>query len=112
MTIRAQRKRTRNWKKPIGAVYIGRPGRYGNPFDWQTLQGGKQEAQKLFGKWLPGAVAKGEYEIESLRDKTIMCWCDPDEPCHGDITISVVVPVCGLAGATVHNALMKLNEGN
>ncbi|MDP9166652.1 MAG: DUF4326 domain-containing protein [Actinomycetota bacterium] len=30
--VRIQRKRTRGWKMPEGAVYVGRPSRWGNPF--------------------------------------------------------------------------------
>ena len=29
---RIQRKRTKNWKMPKNAVYVGRPGKWGNPF--------------------------------------------------------------------------------
>lgn len=32
MPVRIQRKRTKGWKAPDGAVYVGRPTRYGNPF--------------------------------------------------------------------------------
>ncbi len=34
---RIQRKRTRGWRMPEGAVYVGRPTRWGNPFS--TLRG-------------------------------------------------------------------------
>lgn len=32
MAERIQRKRTKGWRKPEGAVYVGRGSRYGNPF--------------------------------------------------------------------------------
>lgn len=32
MTERIQRKRTKGWRMPEGAVYVGRPSRWGNPF--------------------------------------------------------------------------------
>lgn len=32
MTERIQRKRTAGWRMPEGAVYVGRPSRWGNPF--------------------------------------------------------------------------------
>jgi hypothetical protein len=32
MPKRIQRKRTKGWKIPEGAVYVGRPTIYGNPF--------------------------------------------------------------------------------
>lgn len=33
---RIQRKRTKGWRMPPGAVYVGRPGPFGNPF---TIKG-------------------------------------------------------------------------
>lgn len=32
MAERIQRKRTKGWRMPEGAVYVGRPSRWGNPF--------------------------------------------------------------------------------
>lgn len=32
MPVRIQRRRTRGWRMPEGAVYVGRPGPWGNPF--------------------------------------------------------------------------------
>lgn len=32
MPQRIQMRRTKGWRKPEGAVYVGRPTRYGNPF--------------------------------------------------------------------------------
>jgi hypothetical protein len=32
MAERIQRKRTKGWRLPEGAVYVGRPSRWGNPF--------------------------------------------------------------------------------
>lgn len=33
MAKRIQRRRTKGWRMPEGAVYVGRPTRWGNPFD-------------------------------------------------------------------------------
>lgn len=33
MPVRIQRKRTKGWKMPEGAVSVTRPGKWGNPFD-------------------------------------------------------------------------------
>ena len=32
MPIRIQRRRTKGWRMPAGAVYVGRPSYFGNPF--------------------------------------------------------------------------------
>jgi len=41
VATRIQRKRTKGWRMPEGAVYVGRPTKWGNPF---ALTGGWQEA--------------------------------------------------------------------
>ena len=37
---RIQRKRTAGWRMPEGAVYVGRPTRFGNPFRYRAEIGG------------------------------------------------------------------------
>lgn len=37
---RIQRKRTKGWRMPEGAVYVGRPSRWGNPFSVVGAAGG------------------------------------------------------------------------
>jgi hypothetical protein len=85
---RIQRKRTKGWKKPEGAVYIGYRTPYGNPFKWKDLPGGKGEAVDLYRQWLPEAVASGKINLAPLQGKTLMCFCREDEVCHGDVIIS------------------------
>lgn len=36
--IRVQRKRTKGWRMPKGTVYVGRPTRWGNPFDFRASE--------------------------------------------------------------------------
>lgn len=36
MPQRIQRKRTKGWRMPEGAVYVGRPTKWGNPYDWRS----------------------------------------------------------------------------
>lgn len=36
MPERIQRRRTAGWRMPEGAVYVGRPTRFGNPFQYRT----------------------------------------------------------------------------
>jgi hypothetical protein len=59
--LRIQRKRTKGWRMPEGAVYVGRPSRWGNPFK--------------VGDRHP------------LRGRTLACWCRLDQPCHGDFLL-------------------------
>jgi hypothetical protein len=39
MPERIQRKRTKGWTMPDGAVYVGRPTKWGNPFGYRTYTG-------------------------------------------------------------------------
>ncbi|NKS56183.1 DUF4326 domain-containing protein [Rhodococcus hoagii] len=55
MPKRIQRQRTKGWRMPDGAVYVGRGSRYGNPF---TLGGPNGLA------CVPGAVTGADWEYE------------------------------------------------
>jgi uncharacterized protein DUF4326 len=47
---RIQRKRTKGWRMPDGAVYVGRPSRWGNPF---IITKGSPQAGTVYGPgWL------------------------------------------------------------
>jgi hypothetical protein len=52
---RIQRQRTKGWRMPEGAVYVGRPSRWGNPFPWSCER----------ATWM--AVAFGERADEAGR---------------------------------------------
>ena len=66
------------------AVYIGRPGPWGNPFS-----GGTREqniaAHRAWFLASPVLVAKAQSE---LRGRTLVCWCKP-KACHGDVLLEV-----------------------
>ena len=113
---RLQQRRTKGWRKPEGAVAVGRPGRFGNPFtiDGAILAGYASttaEARKVvvnaFRDWLHGdtwaAGSSPEWEETRLRfltglpelaGKDLMCWCPLPEPgqpdhCHAAVLISL-----------------------
>lgn len=96
-------------------VMIHRPFKLGNPFDWTVYVGkpvrllngdlrratpelAKEHAQRMFRSWLfrKGAflvshddVTHQSYlaELEKHRGKDVVCFCKPDEPCHGDVIL-------------------------
>lgn len=107
---RIQRKRTRGWKAPEGAVNVTRPGKWGNPFTVKgALESGyaktEDEAQKLvvecFREWIRGGQQwwQGGESMErryymttnmaDLRGKDLMCWCPLDQPCHADVLLEI-----------------------
>ena len=51
---RVQRKRTKGWKMPADTVYVGRPGKWGNPFkdgvDWVYIHAGHK--RKILDPWV------------------------------------------------------------
>jgi hypothetical protein len=66
-------------------VYIGRPGRWGNPFRIGP-DGTRSEVLEKFEAWIR-APERAELRAEvrrHLRGKVLGCWCAP-KACHGDV---------------------------
>lgn len=69
-------------KKESFDVYIGRPGKWGNPFVI-GLDGTRREVVERYRAYLmnsPDLLAS----LPELEGKTLGCWCAP-LPCHGDV---------------------------
>lgn len=66
-----------------GAVYIGRPSKWGNPFCIGT-DGTRDQVIAKYRAWLverPALIAAAKRE---LRGKDLLCFCAP-LACHGDV---------------------------
>lgn len=101
---------------PEGAVYVGRPTKWGNPFrigapmpDHITrLVGGvtwhgkslartgagivedAQHAADLFHFWVLAEVPFTSHDVEpELAGKDLACWCPLDQPCHADVLLEL-----------------------
>ena len=73
---------------PSGAVYIGRPSPWGNPFHIGK-DGTRAEVVEKFRQYLnkkPELVQKAKRE---LAGKSLICWCAP-LACHGDVWMEVI----------------------
>ena len=96
MPKRIQRKRTKGWRMPEGAVYVGRPG----PFANMHRIGFCPACQRHH----TAAEAVAEYredinallsnigvwpELDALRDEDLACWCPLDQPCHADVLLEI-----------------------
>ena len=86
---RIQRKRTKGWRMPEGAVYVGRPTKWGNPFS--VFRGNYQRAVGQYRYWLMAdeegwAVLN---DVGALRGKDLACWCPLDQPCHADVLLEL-----------------------
>lgn len=115
---RIQRKRTKGWKMPEGAIYVGRPTKWGNPFvayrdghdGYDPHSVGPEIAVASYRRMLSseGTVCsipvtrwpKGKIPAESmwikiedikreLRGKDLACWCPLDQPCHADVLLEI-----------------------
>ncbi len=82
MPKRIQRKRTKGWRMPAGAVYVGRPTRWGNPFD--VADTGRVSALMRFTRFIAPFL-----DVSELRGKDLACWCRLDQECHADILLEI-----------------------
>jgi hypothetical protein len=111
---RIQRRRTAGWKMPEGAIYVGRPSRWGNPFrvdDYPTQsrsiagEAGDEptpiteatrrrwaavdfEAAITYGSGIRGYPSRDEIRSE-LAGRDLACWCPEGDPCHGDVLLAI-----------------------
>lgn len=114
---RIQRRRTKGWRMPETAIYVGRgggrPSKWANPFKvvangdgtafiTNLFAGGRLEdvgevkigdaremAVGLFRKHITAKIDAGEVDITELAGKDLVCWCAPDSPCHADVLLEL-----------------------
>lgn len=92
MPKRIQRQRTKGWRMPIGAVYVGRPTKWGNPFKIGTDGTAADCVAKYLelvtekNIWTPPNQADARNE---LRGKDLACFCPLDQPCHADVLLRI-----------------------
>jgi len=115
---RIQRKRTKGWRKPEGAVYVGRPTRFGNPFEiapaafhrggpldmWAVEFGGRRlsrwddrtaaraDATDRYARWIREPERADTLRLfrALLAGRDLSCWCPPGQPCHADVLLQLV----------------------
>ena len=96
MPERIQRQRTKGWRMPENTVYVGRPSRWGNPFDAPWHSHDSQVA--TYGRWLDLAIddvsmfgrpPSREDIRRELRGKDLACWCGLFERCHADVLLEI-----------------------
>jgi hypothetical protein len=70
-----------------GAVYCGRPSKWGNPFK-TGIDGNRTEVIEKHRVWfLSHPTLLKEAKLE-LKGKDLICWCAP-KSCHCDIILEV-----------------------
>ena len=100
MPERIQRKRTKGWQMPEGAIYVGRPSKWGNP--WRIVRDGKWHrvqhisddrtagsfvvpeyarrtaTRAFYHDLIQGRLPFSEDDIErDLSGRHLACWCPP-----------------------------------
>ena len=109
--VRIQRRRIKGWTMPEGAIYVGRPGRFGNPFTVTRTPGGGWSVLSEYGR----AASSGETEqrarehavhlyeayvrrrtspqfraeLAALAGHDLACWCRLDVACHADVLLKL-----------------------
>jgi hypothetical protein len=83
---RIQRKRSKCWRKPPGAVNVTRPSKWGNPFKLADYDD-PADCLSDYGAHLDVELAAGRLDLAEIRGKDLMCFCKVGDPCHGDILL-------------------------
>lgn len=114
---RVQRMRTKGWRMPEGAVYVGRPTKWGNPYLVPFVS--LERSLALFENSATGVWSGGEFythesdefvsfvyrmhtawtrrmdghPLEAIRTelagRDLACWCPLDQPCHADVLLEL-----------------------
>jgi hypothetical protein len=69
-------------KKEFYDIYIGRPSKWGNPFEIGR-DGSRDEVIEKYRQYILSNKSLLK-DIHELREKTLGCWCHP-KLCHGDV---------------------------
>ena len=91
MPKRIQRKRIKGWRMPEGAIYVGRPTKWGNPYregipeHYMTTMG----VVSAFEFYAIERLRKEPRWLDELRGHDLACYCRPSKPCHADILLDI-----------------------
>jgi hypothetical protein len=87
---RIQWKRTKGWRMPENAVYVGRPTEWANQFI-VGHDGTAETCVALYRRYFvgPSIQVHGDGWLASLRGKDLACWCRLDQPCHADVLLEL-----------------------
>lgn len=72
---------------PDGAIYVGRPTKWGNPFRIDT-EADREEVIDRYLRWIRYRTDLREQAREELAGKDLVCWCAP-QACHADILMKI-----------------------
>lgn len=121
--VRIQRKRAKGFnlqaesvvRNGLPCVYVGRPGKWGNPFridfsaaefykkqcvdafralltfdyKWFRKTGFHKTTAGIYFSWQFKTQADVDKFLEPLRGKNLACFCKLDAPCHADVLLEL-----------------------
>jgi Domain of unknown function (DUF4326) len=110
--VRIQRRRTKGFKMPANTIYVGRPTKWGNPFDTASyravilfrdlMEGGSDRIMErhhptkhyslgdfVLAQKLDAVRASIIKALPELRGKNLACWCGLDRACHADVLLQL-----------------------
>lgn len=73
--------------KPLGAIFVGRPSAWGNPF----VVGRDGTRAEVIARFEAHILARPELiqaARTKLRGRDLVCWCAP-LPCHADVLLRI-----------------------
>lgn len=95
MPRRIQRQRTKGWRMPAGAVYVGRSTVFGNPFPISDRHP-PHIAVERYRRWVsgfypvfPGQLRDLHAALPRIKGRALVCWCRLDQPCHADVLLEL-----------------------
>ena len=71
---------------PQGAVLVGRPSKWGNPFRI-GVDGTRLQVIERYRRYVMASPALLR-ALPELRGKDLVCYCAP-QPCHGDVLLDL-----------------------
>ena len=98
MPERIQRSRRKGWTIPTGAVYVGRPTKWGNSYrigDPHPETGAPMTRRDVVALFRLDVEDRLKFDVSlverlaDLRGHDLVCWCPVGLPCHADVLLEV-----------------------
>ena len=86
---RIQRRMTKGWRKPPGAIIVDRQSRWGNPFK-MPRDGDRDAVIRAYRLHLTGNPELITAAIAELAGHDLACFCPLNLPCHADVLLELV----------------------
>src|SRR5690349_13562950 len=128
MPKRIQRKRTKGWRMPEDAVYVGRGTVWGNPWrvgdpitvEWPDRGAGDGTTwvrELTITPELAVALYRIAFTPDAPEARTLLaemdlaCWCPIDQPCHADVLLELAnAPTTAPRDCAEHRETTEIEE--